>query len=264
VVKEDNRPLFERYAKSLAEAGEKSDAPATLLLRCTTWRAGNLDELIAAVGTIKACEQVPEGEACAWAIARCKKEHAGLLTREAATALVERVGSSLGRLDSELGKLAAAAGEAGGKPLPITPELVAQFVGQSRETEAWGIQREMLDANAERCLKGVRGALDVSRHPSALIFYSLTDLARKVHACGVASRAGANFFQLKGPLRLWGDGGEAIFSAGKHSEPASARRLLRECVEMIVRSRTSLGDDERALERLAISFAMFNQRRRKA
>jgi DNA polymerase III delta subunit len=151
VVKEENRALFERYAEGLIAAD--GEASATLVLRCKTWRAGKLDKLIEQVGTIKECREVTDAEAIKWAMERCKKRHSAELTREAADLLIARAGPSLGRIDSELGKLAAAAGlDASGKTNPITPQVVAEFVKVSREEEIWAMQGTLLTGDLPRML----------------------------------------------------------------------------------------------------------------
>lgn len=253
LVKEDSRPLFERYAQSIIDA--RGDAPATLLLRAKSWRAGNLDKLIAQIGAVVKCEPLDEGTAIAWAVARCKKEFGGVLERDAAHLLVVRVGTDLGRLNAELGKLVAAAGEGdSGAPVPIGRELVSEFVGVSREEEIWSIQSLVLGATPAQALGALRSAIEVSRHPPTLVFFALTDLARKLHAAGHGLRQGMNAWQLKGPLKLWGGSGDAITAAAGRIAPASAHVLLDHTLECLVRSRTGLGEDVRLLERAVLKF----------
>ncbi len=260
LVKEDNRPLFERYAESVIEQGEAGggllagDGPlATLVLRAKTWRAGNLDKLIAQVGVVLACEGLDEPAAAEWAVKRAPR-HACTLSRESAAALVERTGTDLARLDSELAKLAAAA-TTGSAPPAITPELIAQFVGRSREEEVWSIQSAMLQGSPQANLSALRDALFVSHHPPTLVFFAMTDLAKKLHSCAHAARSGANFYQMRGPLKLFGSGAERIFETARRLPPGACRRVLRSCLTMTQRDRTGLGDAPRSLERLAIEFA---------
>lgn len=260
VVKEDNRPLFERYAQSLIENGQgqpgkPGDATATLVLRTDTWRAGNLDKQIAKVGTVIKCAALPEDKAVAWATTRARKQHGATIERAAAELLVSRIGSDLARIDSELGKLASAVDrDATGTPAPITPPLVAQFVGRSREEEVWGIQSTLLNATAQQALAAMREALDVSRHPAQLVFFAVTDLSRKMHALSRATRQGMNPFQLRGPLKLWGAAGDALMASAKSISPEKARRVLRACLDANVRDRTGLGESVRTLERVAVEF----------
>lgn len=260
-VKEENRPLFERYAQSLIDA--QGESSATLVLRCKAWRAGKIDKLIEQVGVIQKCEAPTDEKAVVWAIARCRKTHQGELTREAAELLVSRVGASLGRIDSELGKLASAAGlDKAGKPIPIQPALVAEFVGQSREEEVWGIQGSLLSNDPAGALAELTSALEVSRHAPALIFFAYTDLARKVHAASHGVRQGLNEWQLKGPLKLWGSSVGVILGAAGRIPPPEARRLLNVALTNMTRDRSSLGESVRTLERTVLEFTLAARRTR--
>ena len=261
VVKEENRPLFERYAEGVIKA--KGESSATLVLRCKTWRAGKLDKLIAEIGVVQKCEPVADEKAVAWAVARCRKEHGGELARDAAAFLVSRVGGSLGRIDSELGKLAAAAGlDGGGKPIPITPALVAEFVGISREEEIWAIQGTLLSGDIARALTELTYAVEVSREAPAKVFFAFADLARKLHAASHCVRQGMNGWQLKGPLKLWGNSLDAIVGTATRLPTSETRRLLRVNLDNLTRDRTGLGDSVRTLERTALEFAIATRRSR--
>lgn len=248
LIKEENRPLFERYCAGVAE----SEPGATLLLRAEAWRAGKLDALIEGVGGIVRCDEPGMPEAARWAVGRAKKEHKAELQVEAAEALVERVGPRLARLDSELGKLAAAAGEG-----PITRQLVEYFVGASREAEVWGIQETLLSAPPEEALRHLRYVLDVSRQSPVLISYALVDLARKVHSVSRALRQGMRaeeVTRVKG-LRLWGPAAHAVVEAARRVEPDRALALFRAAVRGDQRSKSGLGEPERTLEMMVLEFA---------
>lgn len=247
LVKEATRGLFERYCEGVAETGE---AGATLLLRAETWRPGNLDKLIAKIGVVLKCEEPGRGEAISWVEKRAEREHRAKIEPAAAEMLVDRVGANLARLDSELGKLAAASdGEV------IDGRLVAQFVGASREEQVWGIQSTLLSAPAEEALQHLRYILDVSRQPAVLVSWALVDLARKLHAASRGLRQGARPGDLFKSLKLWGPSGDAVLHAAKRLEPGAALDLFREAVRADVRSKSGLGDPERTLEMLVLRFA---------
>lgn len=249
LVKESTRPMFEAYAKSLAES---PDCGATLLLRTDTWRPGNLDKLVAAVGCVLKCESPDVPKAVAWVEKRAKKRHNSDIEPAAAALLVERVGTDLGRLDSELGKLAAATNEGS----PIDTSVVSQFVGVSREEAVWDIQQKVLKAPVHESLGHLRNLLDVSREPAVLISWALTDLARKLHAASRAMAQGARPDTISKPLKLWGPSSFVILDAARAIKPAAAFRLYRQCVENDQRSKSGFGDAERTLERTVINYAL--------
>jgi DNA polymerase III delta subunit len=246
LVKEDTRPLFERYAEAPCEG-------ATLLLRADTWRPGKLDKLVDAVGAVIECAAPSEAEARRWVGERAKSEHKAEIEKDAVDLLVLRVGSDLGKLDSELGKLAAAAG--GGPKAVITRDLVEYFVGASREEQVWGIQSTLLTAGPEEALSHVRYVMDVSRHPPELVMYAMVDLARKVHGASRALSQGVQPGLLRGPLKLWGSSEFEIIGAARRVRPDQALKLLRDCTENLRRTRSGLGEAELAIEKLALEFS---------
>lgn len=247
-VKETHRPMVERYVTSPSDA-------ATLVLRAETWHKGKLDAMIEKCGIIVRCEPVTSGEASRWAVARCAKAHGTTLEPEGASLLVERLGTDLGRLDSELAKLALNAMTPGGKPGQVTAALVGELVGRSREEEVWVIQSALLSRDPAVAIGAVRDAIEVSRHPTVLVSWACVDLARKVHGAAQGLAAGARPFDLVRGLRLWGSSQEAVLSAARRVEPRRAAALLREAIRADVRQKTGVGEPQRILEALALRFA---------
>ncbi len=254
LIKEDNRPLFERYVASLIESNE---APgATLLLRADSWRPGKLDKLIEKVGAIIKCEPPSEDAAIKWALKRAPSEHKATLAPDAAELLVSRVGPELARLDSELGKLAAAASglanSAAGTPSStpvITRALVVEFVGMSREEEVWGIQQTLLQSSAPDALSHLKYILEVSRQPSVLVSYALVDLSRKLHALSRGIHARQRPDQIAQSLKLWGPSRDMLIDAAKRTPPSAALEIFRVAMESDVRQKSGLGDPPVVLER---------------
>lgn len=244
LVKEANRPLFEKYAESPAE-------DATLVLRADKWYPGNLDKLIAKVGSVIKCDEVSEPQALNWSIARAKKRHDATLEPDAARLLIERVGAQLGRIDSELAKLATAAGPGGS----ITREAVAAAVGATREEEAWAIQQTLLSGDTEATLRQLRDIIEVSRQSEAAVSWAVIDLLRKLHAASAGLRAGRKPFDLIKALKLWGPSADTVMNAARQVEPDRARRLFLAAVEADTRQKTGLSDPLRSLESLVVGLA---------
>ncbi len=243
-VKEANRPIVERYAEAPSEA-------ATLVLRSERWYPGKLDKLVAEVGAVIKCEEIQEHQAINWAMKRCEKRYEAQMDRDAAELLVQRIGVDLVRLDTEVAKLAVSAGR-GGK---VTRQTVSEIVGVSREEEIWGIQQDLLMRDPERALGRLREALDVSKHPTVLVAWAMTDLARKVHGMAAGLKAGVPAGVLAKELKLWGGGAAMVEQVARRVTPAVAAELLRECVETDSKQKSGVGEPERLLERLALRFA---------
>jgi len=246
LIKESTRPLFERYA------GEPSEG-ATLILRASRWYKGKLDTLIEQHGAIVKCDAPDETQAAAWAIKRCAKRHNGVLQKDAAALLVERVGADLGRLDSELGKLSAAAGQSPcGDAVPIDRALVAEFVGVSREESAFAIQDALAHQDPEAALTNLRDAIERSRESPVLVSWACMDVARKLHALAAAGREAPSVART---LKIWPmDRQQTLLRQAGRLGTARTLAMLEAAVAADHAQKSGLGRDPmRTLERLAVT-----------
>lgn len=243
-VKEDNRPLVERYAQSPSDS-------ATLVLRTDIWRAGKLDKMIAAVGGILACEAPSIPAATKAAVKRAQETYQRILEPDAAETLVARIGPDMGRIDAELAKLAATT-----QPQePVTAELVRSMVVMAREEKAWVIADYLLYPNPEQALLKLRELIEVSRLDPVPIRWAYVDTARKLHAVAVEVSQGTPPYAAGKSLRLWGPSAEHIRRVGAKVPVARLAELLTACVEADFRGKTGQGDPLRTLEVLTLQFA---------
>lgn len=237
LIKEDTRPLFQRYAEAPSDG-------ATLVIRARSLIPGHLGKAIEAVGRFESCESPTESEARTWVAANALPRHNAMIDKDAADLLVERIGADLGRLDTELEKLATAAAEGN----RITRELVAAFVGKSRDEEVWSIQAKLLASGAAQRLAEVRHLMDVNRTPATLILWALNDMARKLHALTRIITSGGNPYQMTYKLKLFGGSDKAFIEAARTLDPARALTILRAGVDADRRSKSGLADADRAVE----------------
>jgi DNA polymerase III delta subunit len=250
---DDRRRAMERYAESPMQ-------DATLILRSGGWRPGTFDKLVAAVGVILKCEAPGAAEAVRWAVARSQKRHGVELSAAGAQALVDRVGLDLGRLDSELGKLAVGAlamgGATGDAKVVITPELVKEFTGLSREEQAWEIQGALATGDPAQALAKVDELLRVSRAPEVMLAWSTIDVVRKVHDAAALAAQGQPDGAIAKSLKLWGDGAAVIVRLGRSVPLARAAALLQAAIAADRRMKSGLSPEpSRAIEALAVQIA---------
>lgn len=242
LVKEDARPLMERYAEHPCEE-------ATLLLRSERWNTGKLDKLIAEVGVVCKCDGVDARDAVAWIGRHCKARHGAEIDRPAAQLLVDRLGPDLGRIDSELGKLAVSAER-------ITTDLVAEMVGVSRTEDPWQIQSVLLSGDPSAILHYLRLVLDnAPREAHIPVIFAYSDLAKKLHGMAVANAQRVSPQSAAGRLRLWGPARDALIQVAPRLRPRRTQALLRACVEADQGFKSGLGEPHRVLERLGLRFA---------
>jgi DNA polymerase III delta subunit len=231
---EDRRRAMERYA-------EDPQRESTLLLRAgARWNPGKFDKLVeAGGGAVLKCEAPGEQEAVRWCGVRAERRHGTQLAPGAAELLVEKIGTDLARLDSELGKLAAAAGEG----RPVTRPLVAEFVGLSREEAAWELQSVLLREGPRAALEKLGELVRVSGVPDVMVGWSVADVLRKVHDAARLLAAGEQEFAVAKQLRLWGDSQSLVCRAARALGPRRAARLLDEAMRTDMRMKSGLSSD---------------------
>jgi DNA polymerase-3 subunit delta len=255
LINESSRPAFERYAEQPAET-------ATLVLRAEKWHKGKLDKLIEKCGTIIKCDQIAPERAVSWCGGRAKKQHGAIMQPRAAQLLVERVGPDLGRLASEIDKLASAASSEGTDPITIIEDHVREFVGLSREEQVWTIQEVLLTGRADAAIAMLHELVEISRVSEVLIRFAYVDLARKLHGYARGMASGVPAQQLNKSLKLWGASANSVARAAQTASPAALARLFDEAVEADFRGKTSQGDAILALETLSVRFAQVLRPRR--
>jgi DNA polymerase-3 subunit delta len=236
------RAALERYAEAPVDS-------SSLLLRATTWHRGKLDKLVAKVGVIAKCDSPSPAAAVTWCGNRCRTVHGTTIAGDAARLLVERIGPELGRLDTELAKLATMAGAA-----PIDRATVLEMVGLSREDKAWVIQAAILSGDPRQAVHTIRELLEVSRSPEALVMWAIVDLLRKLHDASRLLAAGRAEGAVAKTLRLWGDS-MAVVRVARRLEPARWAQLLQQAIATDVRTKTGLAKPARSLEGLALVVA---------
>jgi DNA polymerase III delta subunit len=240
------RHLLEVYA-----AAPMSEA--TLVLRSTRWNRGKLDTLIAKVGEIIKCDEATSSQAAAWCVERAKKRLDATLDRDAALLLVDRVGTKLARLDSELGKLASASRV---DPPVIDREVVVELVGRSREEDAWEIQAAILSGHAAKALATLRSLRSIARISEVLIMWAMLDLARKVNDAAALLASGAPPRSVAKEVGIWGASEGPVLATAQRLGPTRAAGLLHAVMDGAEGLRMGRrGGPDRTLEALTVQMA---------
>jgi DNA polymerase-3 subunit delta len=235
----DNRAKLEKYCANPSDTG-------TLILLCNSFpRTQNLHKIIAKNGTIVACDP-PRGRAViGWICDRAEKEHGKRMRSQAATTLREQLGDDLGRLDSELSKLAAFTGD---RP-EITADDIQFLTGQHREENVFAV----IDA-----IHSGRTA-DALRHWEQVL---LTDRAAPGRAVAGLAWGVRRLLEARRDL----DRGVGLHELAKRlfTDPATARRRLerlavpqlvdqqRDLLAADIAIKTSAGTLEVAVEKFIV------------
>ena len=244
----EHRQALERYAEAPVDH-------ATLVLRSDSWNKGKLDKLIAKVGAVIKCEPLKPAEAKSWLVKRCQAEHGKAIEPAAAALLVDRMGSELMPLDSELAKLALMVqpGE------PIERGLVEQVVGKSSDEKAWEVQEAVLTGLSSRssgqALAKVRELVDLAGQAEVLVMYFVADLVRKLNVAVLMKQAGMPDGVIGKELKLWGPRQQLFMGVLRRMDPKSLAGTFDDVLEADRRSKSGLGSSRRNLECFCIRLA---------
>lgn len=238
----ESRAVVERYADSPSDN-------ATLVLRSSTWRPGKIDKRIAEIGVIEKAEPLTPAKAAGWASARAAKRHGVELSREAAIALVQQVGTDLARIDQEIGKLSCAVEDPGG---PITAEHVSEWVGRAGEEDLWAVQGPIASGDAEAALGVIDDAQRLWRQAPTGILYAELDLIRKAAAVARLVEQGENPFVAARRVKLWGPSADAITQAARRAGAPELQELFTEALATDVKTKTGWRDADSAVRTIAV------------
>lgn len=239
-----HRQAMERYADSPVDNG-------TLVFRASKWNKGNLDKAIAKVGFVHACNPLTPAEATSWVNKQAKEKYQRKIEPQAASLLVERLGSDLMRLDAELSKLT----------LMIDPkdaigrDLVEEVVGKSNEEKAWAIQEAVLKSLAsgrgQAAMEKIHELVDAGGQPDVLVSYFIADIIRKLYMGKAMLRQGQSEGEIGRAMRLFGPGQTVFMTVLRKMDEATLAVWLDRIVELDVRSKSGRGDTMRNLELFA-------------
>ena len=232
--------------RALEAYAEKPVAQASLLMRADTWRPGKLDKIVAGIGAVIKFEPLKEAEAVKWCVKNSPR-HGAPIEELAAGLLVERVGTGLARLDSELAKLVAFAGSRS-----IGPDDVRELVGHSRQEQAWDLQSAIMSGSAAQACTKLRELLEISRLDEALVTWAITDLLRRIHTASQLLGRGEREQSFRHSLRLNFPPGDRMLQVARRVQPSRVARLFDETIRTVHRTRSGLGDSVRNLEVLTV------------
>lgn len=133
VVMRNADEFVKKYREPLEGYLQKPSSTGTLVMRLGSLpKNTRVYKLIEKIGVIQACEPPKKYQLPQWIISHAKQAHKLAVAPDAAAILADLVGNSLGRLDSELAKLAV--GVDGGK---ATADDVRKTVAMQSEQEMW-------------------------------------------------------------------------------------------------------------------------------
>jgi DNA polymerase III subunit delta len=220
---------------------------ATLVLRLESLPSNQrIYKAIAKVGVIEKCE--PPKDLAKWAIAHGAEAHQVRVSPEAASLLVDLIGGDLGRIDTELAKLALS-----GDGKTITPDDVSGGVAFARERQMWDMTNELACGRTAEALRRWRQLLQMD---SSSEFRAVTWLGmwlENVRKAIAMKRKGMQTFAIAQQLRIWPREIQGpFFETADALGEAGARRATDLLANIDLRSKSGVGDAASNVERFIL------------
>jgi DNA polymerase-3 subunit delta len=244
-----------RFREQLEDYVAQPSDSATLILRLESLPSNQrIYKAIAKIGTIESCE--PPKDLGRWVVQHAETAHDVTISPEAAKLLVDYVGNDLGRLDTELAKLALQC-DAG----KIGAEDVSCGVAFQRERQMWDMTNELACGRTSEALHKWRQlvALDSSAEFRAVTWLGMwLENVRKALAM---KRQGVLPFTIAQQLRLWPrEIQQPFFQTADALGEAGVARATDLLADVDLRSKSGLGDAASNVERFILEMGRVQKR----
>ena len=236
-----------RFREQLEDYVAKPSDSATLILRLDSLPANQrIYKAIAKVGQIESC--APPKDLARWAIGHAKSAHGMTLAPDAAAMLVELVGADLGRLDTELAKLAIAVD---GNRIEL--DDVSGVVAFQRERQMWDMTNELACGHTAEALRKWRQLiqLDTSAEFRAVTWLGMW--LENVRKAVTMKRKGMPIGAIAQQLRIWPREIQGpFFQTADALGESGAARATDLLADIDLRSKSGLGDAASNVERFIL------------
>lgn len=256
VVVRNADEFIARFREPLEDYVAKPSDSGTLVLRLNSLpKNQRIYKAIEKVGSIEDCN--PPKDVTRWIIDHGKAAHGVTVSPDAARLLADYVGADLGRLDSELAKLAIESDD--GK---VGPAQVSGGVAFQREQEMWDMTNELAAGRPREALRRWRQLVQLD--PSAE-FRAVTWLGmwlENVRKALAMKKRGMQPFAIAQQLRIWPRElqGPFVETAAALGD-AGAARALNLLAEVDLQSKSGVGDAAANVERFLLQMATATERR---
>jgi len=255
VVLRNADAFITRFREQLEDYVAKPSDSATLILRLESLPSNQrIYKAIAKVGVIEKCD--PPKDLAQWAIQHAKAAHGVGLAPDAARLLVDLVGQELGRIDTELAKLALATN---GKT--IQPDDVAGGVAFQRERQMWDMTNELACGRTAEALRRWRQLIQMD---SSTEFRAVTWLGmwlENVRKAIAMKKKGMQTFAIAQQLRIWPkDIQGPFFQTADALGERGAARATDLLADIDLRSKSGIGDAASNVERFILEIGRLQTR----
>jgi DNA polymerase-3 subunit delta len=237
------RDLILRYAQAPSDN-------TTLVLICDNWlKVTRLHKFLDKQGAVIFCQPMKEEEVPRWLTQHARSDFDKTLDQQAAMRLAELAGTDMGRLESELAKLALFAGEKS----QITTAMVEELVGFQHEQVVWSFIDALAAGNTKEAL---------TRHTElwqmdARIGFTLVGavffwLSQVLRAREMLDRRLSDA-QISKELKLWpAQRAGAVLNSARRWGVEGCRRVSTALLSADMAAKTSLGEPQRNMENFIV------------
>lgn len=241
--------FISRYREQLEEYCAAPSDSATLVFRCGSLpKTTRIYKAIVRNGSVVECEPPGQGGLARWITDHAKAGHRVQIHPQAAQQLADLIGPDLGKLDTELAKLALAAD---GKV--IQPQHVGQAVVFQREQKMWEMTNAVAAGDPAEALRRWRHLL--ASDPSSE-FRAVTWLGiwlENVRKALALRKTGMNPAAIASQLRIWPRELQAPFmKTAEALGDAGVGRALDLLAEVDRNSKSGVGEAATNVERFIL------------
>jgi DNA polymerase-3 subunit delta len=252
VVVRNADEFVSRFREQLEDYVAAPSDSAVLILRFTSLPANQrIHKAIAKVGHIEDCAPPKDKDLPQWIVRQAKSAHGIALAPDAASLLAELVGCDLGRVDSELAKLALASDS--GK---VDAELVSNTVAFQRERQMWDMTNEVAAGRSAEALRRWRQLLQLDPSAEFRAVTWLTMWLENVRKALALKRGGMNTFAICSQLRIWPrENQEPFMRTAQAMGEAGVGRALSLLAKVDHHSKSGVGDAATNIEQFLLQMS---------
>jgi len=252
VVVRDAEEFISTFREPMENYVAKPSESCVLVLRCKTLPAGQrIYKAIDKLGGIIKCEPPKQAALPGWIIRRAKEAHDLTIPIDAAQHLADLIGIDLGRIDSELAKLALMSTD--GK---VTGAIIMGAVAFQKEQEMWRLTDTLSTGNIAEAVRRWRQLLQMDPSSEFRAVTWLTIWLEKLTRVRLMSARKIPPFTIAKELRIWpATQIDSMLKMIQRLGERGIRAALDRLVKADHRSKSGLGEASTNVEAFLLSLA---------
>ncbi len=249
VIIREAQEFITRFREPLEHYVANPSGGSALVLRTSSLDARQrIHKLIAKGGEIVNCNSPDTAAIPAWIVNRAKTAHKLSIGLPEATLLADLLGRDLGRIDSELAKLAL---QTDGK---VDAASISRNIAFQREQEMYDMTDEVAAGNIKSALGRWRHLVQLDNSAEYRATVWLTMWLEKARKALALRKRGVNEYQIAKDLKIWPQAKQAAFFRNIAAlGEGRIGRLIELLTELDLRSKSGLGDMADNIEKFILA-----------